>query len=74
MIEQRTFVPSGRDFIEMGAERRLTVYYVHIEQKGLLSRIVFEDRLKHHHNSLVWEVSLGDELKDVKPQVLLDQI
>ena len=74
MIERRTFVPSGRDFIGVGAERRLTFYFFHIEQKGLLSRIVFEDRLKHHQYSLAWEISLGDELQDVKPQVWLDQI
>ena len=51
----------------MGAERRLTFYSYHIEQKGLLDRIVSEDRLKHHQYSLVWEVYLGDELLDFKP-------
>ena len=72
--ERRTFFPSGRDFIGMGAERRLTFYSCHIEQKELLSRIFSEDCLNLHQYSLVWEVSLGDELQDVKPQVWLDQI
>ena len=69
MSERRTFVPSGRDFIGMGAERRLIFYSCNIEQKGLIYRIFSEDCLKHQLYSLVWEVSLGDELQDVRPQV-----
>ena len=70
MSEQRNFAPSGRYLIGMGAEIRLKQFCsCRIEQIGLLSRIVSEDRLNLHQYSLVWEVSLGDELQDVKPQV-----
>ena len=69
MSERSTFVSSERDFIGMVAERRLTFYSFHIEQEGLLSRIVSEDRLKHHQYSLMWEDSFEDELQEVKPQV-----
>ena len=68
MNEQRTFVPSGSYLFGVGAENADNCS-CHIEQKGLRSKIVSEDRLKLHQYSLVWEVSLGDELKDVKPQV-----
>ena len=53
----------------MGDDRRLTFYSCHIEQKGLISRIFSGDRLNLHQYSLVWEVSLGGEIQDVKPQV-----
>ena len=74
MNERRNFVPSGRDFIGMGSERRLTFFFLSYWTKGYFSRIVYEDRLKLHQYSLVWGFSLGDEIQDVKPQVLIDQI
>ena len=45
-----------------------------ISQIKLLYIIVSEDNLNLHHLYLGWEVYLGDELQDVKSQVLLDQV
>ena len=69
MSEHRTLFTSEKDFIEMGDERRLTFLFLLHLTKWILSIIFFENRLKLHQYSLVWEVSLGDELQDVKPQV-----
>ena len=69
MSGRKNLLPSGSDVIWMGAEIRLTFCSCHIEQKGILYRIFYEDRLKRYQYSLVWEVSLRDKLKDEKPQV-----
>ena len=57
--------------ILLGLELREGCFFnsSHIEQIEIISIIVSKDRLKHHQYSLVWEVSLGDELQDVRAQV-----
>ena len=46
----------------------------HISQIRLLSRILSKNLKNPHECYLVWEVSLGDKIQDVKLQVWLDQI
>ena len=68
------FFPSGRDLIGVGYEIRLTFCSCRISQIRLLSSILYEVFLYLHQCHLGWEVSLGEKLQDVKPQVWLDKI
>ena len=57
-----------------GSWKKANIFVLVILKKGLVSKKFSEKRLNLHQYSLVWEVSLGDELQYVKPQVWLDQI
>ena len=50
--ERTTFVPSGRNFIGMGSERRLTIFPFNIPQIKLLSTIFSEEDLELHQRYL----------------------
>ena len=60
---------SRRDFISTGYEGRLKFCSCNIAQIELLYRIVSEELYELHQCSLGLEVSLVEELQDVKPQV-----
>ena len=70
----RTFVPSWMDLISMGAEIKLKFLFL----SYLINKYSFhnfsEEPLDIHQSSLGCEVSLGNKIKHVKPQVLIDQI
>ena len=68
MSEQRIFAPSGRDFMGVGDKRSLELCSFHIE-KIIFSIILYKDPLEIHQCYFGWEVFLGEELQDVKPQV-----
>ena len=73
MSENISFVPSGRDSIDMVSERRLTFFSCHTEQINLLYRIVSEDPLEPRQYYLGLEVSMEDGIQDVKPKFGIDQ-
>ena len=53
----------------MEAKRNLKCFPCHIAQIKILYSIISEKPLNLRQCSLVWEVSLGEELYYVKPQV-----
>ena len=49
------------------------ICYCHTSQIKLISITIYEDPLELHRCYWGWEVSLRDEIQDVKPQIQLDQ-